>query len=216
MKILRRLNTIFVEEMERAGYGRLVASFIGEFSGQLAFLEQALDVAAKNLGIEPPSLTWTAEDRNVFSSFRLSATDGLENSVQGAGVVARNKVMFAGLGLRFSDLVDALSESFKASIGRATTLADTFMSMFYRIAADRQFQVIEEGLPKNSVRYLYTGPMDKLTRAFCAQRIGKTYTREQIDRMDNGQMPNVMITMGGYNCRHQWVPEIVSAKQQAA
>jgi hypothetical protein len=35
--------------------------------------------------------------------------------------------------------------------------------------------------------------------------MGKGYTREEIDRMDNGQLPNVFRTGGGWNRRHQWI-----------
>jgi hypothetical protein len=57
--------------------------------------------------------------------------------------------------------------------------------------------------------YLYIGADDSVTRDFCGELLSKDppiYTAEEIDSMDNGQLPDVMTTGGGYNCRHQWSP----------
>ena len=53
-------------------------------------------------------------------------------------------------------------------------------------------------------RFRYVGP--KPDRPFCEPLIGKVFTREEIDQMDNGQTADVLRTAGGYNCRHQWIP----------
>lgn len=59
-------------------------------------------------------------------------------------------------------------------------------------------------------KYLYTGPLDDVTRAFCeevlTERNPPIYTIEEIGDMDNGQIGDVWTTCGGYNCRHIWVP----------
>jgi hypothetical protein len=54
--------------------------------------------------------------------------------------------------------------------------------------------------------YLYTGPLDGLTRPFCKALIGKVVTSEQMRKLNNGQGLNVMTSCGGYNCRHTWSP----------
>jgi uncharacterized protein YukE len=54
--------------------------------------------------------------------------------------------------------------------------------------------------------FLYVGPIDRRCRNFCLAHVGRVVTREAIDQMDNGQMPNVFLTRGGYNCRHLWHP----------
>jgi hypothetical protein len=53
-------------------------------------------------------------------------------------------------------------------------------------------------------RYAYLGPVDTKVRPFCRQHVGKVYTRAEIDALDNGQLNNVFLTGGGYNCRHVW------------
>jgi hypothetical protein len=52
--------------------------------------------------------------------------------------------------------------------------------------------------------FVYVGPFDKKNREFCEERVGKVFSRTEIDAMDNGQLPDVFITGGGYNCRHTW------------
>lgn len=54
--------------------------------------------------------------------------------------------------------------------------------------------------------FRYSGPDDAVTRSFCTRRVGKVYSRKEIDNMDNGQTGkgSVMTACGGYNCRHRW------------
>lgn len=60
--------------------------------------------------------------------------------------------------------------------------------------------------------FQYLGPLDKVTRTFCEDTLkdkdhpGAIYTMDEISDMDNGQLPDVYTTCGGYNCRHQWRP----------
>lgn len=54
--------------------------------------------------------------------------------------------------------------------------------------------------------YLYLGPIDSRIRPFCLKTVGKVWSRERIDRMDNGITPNTFLRRGGPNCRHLWVP----------
>jgi hypothetical protein len=54
--------------------------------------------------------------------------------------------------------------------------------------------------------FLYIGPIDRRCRNFCLAHVGRVVTRETIDALSNGQLPNVFLTRGGYNCRHLWHP----------
>jgi len=73
------------------------------------------------------------------------------------------------------------------------------MSTWYRTATDRAFQIIEKDLPAQEIWYECSGPDDKLTRPFCEHPLdaNKTYTRAEIEKMDNGQLPNVFLTGAG-------------------
>ena len=52
--------------------------------------------------------------------------------------------------------------------------------------------------------YLYTGPKDGITRAFCRPLINKVVDKTQLGKLNNGQGLTVRTSGGGYNCRHSW------------
>lgn len=64
-------------------------------------------------------------------------------------------------------------------------------------------------------QYLYTGPKDGITRPFCRALINKVVSKEQMDKLNNGQGLSVQSSGGGYNCRHSWSP-VTSAFVDAA
>lgn len=94
------------------------------------------------------------------------------------------------------NLVADLSELLDTSLPRARTLYDTSVSTF-----SRQVNLLHATGDPDELFY-YAGPVDSITRKFCIERVGKVFTRAEIDEMDNGQLPDVLITGGGYNCRH--------------
>lgn len=94
-----------------------------------------------------------------------------------------------------ADLYDIID----ASEGQIRTLYYTSVSIF-----GRQIEALQAGDDEEAV-FLYAGPADTKTRAFCAARVGRVFLRSEIDAMDNGQIDNCFLTGGGYNCRHVWM-----------
>jgi len=79
------------------------------------------------------------------------------------------------------------------------TFYDTSVSIY-----GRQVEALQAGDAPETT-FAYMGPADSRTRPFCLRHVGKVYTRETIDALDNGQLDNVFLTGGGYNCRHVFV-----------
>ena len=98
------------------------------------------------------------------------------------------------------DLVDDLEDALDVTRRQARTIYDTSISTFSRSV--RMLQATGEP----DELFFYAGPADGVLRPFCRERVGKVFTRAQISAMSNGQLPNVLMTGGGYNCRHQWEP----------
>jgi hypothetical protein len=96
------------------------------------------------------------------------------------------------------DLVDDIADMLDTSAKRARTLYDTIVATY-----SRQVGLIgSSGEPDEA--FLYVGPDDEKTRDFCADRVDQVFGRAAIDAMDNGQLPNCLISAGGYSCRHSF------------
>lgn len=84
----------------------------------------------------------------------------------------------------------------------------------HQILEVAQNAIISVAEPTNPVAYLYLGPDEdviapggyRLPRPFCDALIDKWLTMEEIAALDNQQIPDAIISRGGYNCRHQWYP----------
>lgn len=98
-----------------------------------------------------------------------------------------------------ASLLDDLAATLDDELPTVRTLYDTTVSVF-----SRQVEVLGASESPDTL-FAYLGPADQVMRPFCRERVGKVYTRAEIDDMDNGQLPNVLTTGGGYNCRHSWV-----------
>lgn len=114
-------------------------------------------------------------------------------------------------GIFGSRSVDAILEDLGFVLDRSRaqiqTLYDTSVSIY-----GRQVEALQAG-SDHGTTFAYMGPVDDVMRPFCRLHVGKVYTREQIDALDNGQLNDVFLTGGGYNCRHVW--QEVSAFSEA-
>ena len=103
------------------------------------------------------------------------------------------------LGLRPVDrLILDVARVLDLSQRQARTIYDTAVSVFARQVE----QVTSTG--EADELFVYLGPVDDVVRPFCRQWVGKVRERAVIETLDNGQLPDVMRTGGGYNCRHVW------------
>ena len=97
-------------------------------------------------------------------------------------------------------ILQDLMDVFEDEIGNLQTLFDTQVSIF-----GRQVEALATAGAGADQPFWYVGPVDLKTRPFCLERVGKVYTRDVIEAMDNHQLPNPFITGGGYNCRHSFL-----------
>jgi hypothetical protein len=212
--VIRKLDGWFMAEMEASGLNHLVAEFTGQFPGQFQFFQQTLDYLSAAMKTALPKIDWSGTDRQVFASFAANTRDALAATVESTAAVARNRILLSVGGLKFSDLVVTLATALDRGVPAATSIAETATSTFYRVIANQGYQKLDAEFP-GTVRYKFYGPLDKLNRPFCRHLLeaAKSYTREEIDAMDNGQIPNVFLSGGGWRCRHSWIGAI---QQEAA
>jgi hypothetical protein len=208
-RVLGQVESMFAASMRRAGYDSLINEFVGSFNGQFRFMDEILQELSA--AMKTP-LAITKQTRDTAVAFQGNARNALASVADAVGLKAAQQTLFSVGGMKFDDLVALLTESFSLTIPQATGLAATLQTTFFRTIQDSEYQQIEATQPKgaHAIRYIYDGPKDKLNRPFCKDRVGKSYSRKQIDKMDNGQLPDVMRTCGGWRCRHQFVMDMAS------
>ncbi|WP_321471146.1 hypothetical protein [uncultured Paludibaculum sp.] len=224
-RALNQVEAIYKRAMRAAGYDTLVQEYVNSFNGQFVFFSDVLAALGDSIG---RNLTFTFGDRDkaLFLQQQAQASLMLHQAVDIQAKAAQQQAMFSIGNIRAADLTRMISEKLDLTAGRAGAVADTSLSTFYRTVADRGYQQVEASLGQRKrlkIRYRFGGPNDKLTRPFCVHALAgaaysglrgvkvlasagdRAYTREEIDQMSNGQLPNVMATCGGFRCRHQWM-----------
>ncbi len=218
VRVIQTLPTIFRQALEAEGYQPLVTQFLGSFDGGLPIFEDVLAKVADAYEVDAPEFSKVEQD--YFQSIKESTALQLDTAIETAALAARGKVLFSVAGESFEKMAVAVAERLSVAPAQAQTIASTGITTFYRTVASRGYEKIEEALAPagKTLAFTYMGPPagDRLIRPFCRRLMGqasggKTWSRDQIDRMNNDQLPDVFTTGGGYNCRHQWV---VSLKQK--
>lgn len=219
-RVISALPQIFAQALDAAGYQELKRGFLAGFDGGLPVMNEVINSLVKDKEIKP--VIFSKEDEAYFDQVKLRTAATIDDVVGQAADSAKRGVLFLLGGRPFDLAAVEIAERLHVALSEASTLAATGISTFYRTIADRGYRIIEDELEKigRSIEYEYYGPpaADPLIRPFCQHLMtrvakGKTWTREEIDEMDNNQLPDVFLTGGGYNCRHQW---IVAAESESS
>lgn len=185
-----RLKQEIETAFEDAGWPQLVDASTGA----------QLDAVLKNvedLRLLANIKSFTAADGLKIEALKaLAASDVLGEGQQIATALWKATVQGVFSARPVADILADLGDLLDHTVPQIRTLYDTSISVFAR-----QAELL--GVPADPERpFVYTGPNDALVRPFCRQHLGKVYTKDAIDALDNGQLPNVFLTCGGYNCRH--------------
>jgi hypothetical protein len=180
--------------IEEAGFGDLIRVALEEM-GDLGKYQGLGQTRVARVVRE---VAWSADTLDAFHDIKLRELV----SVSEDAIRRIEQTLLRGI-VGAQDRAELLNEvvaELEISLPQAKTIYDTALSEFSRVAVTST----ATGDPDEA--FLYSGPIDGLTRPFCLERVGKVYTRDEIDQMDNGQLDNTLITGGGYNCRHIWAP----------
>jgi hypothetical protein len=223
MRVIKKLDQWYMEALDAEGYLQLLASFIQQFPGQMKFFTEVLDDLGSSLKQPIPKINFTLVDLRSFSDYAAGASHSLETLMSNAAAVVKNRVLLSFAGMKYTDLVTAIASGLTKSVSQAASLADTATATYYRILSNEGFQKLEKLYP-GALRYRYYGPpaTDPLIRPFCKKleqqaATGKTWTRPEIDAMDNkSTLGDVFTSGGGWRCRHQWIVVLQDAGKAAA
>jgi hypothetical protein len=196
----------------KASLGRVLAlrrdlQRVIEEAGFQALAEAATDAPLDELArlvlrgnsIAQAAASLTKTDLNAIAAFKTIRFDellqiGIDTAVAPRADRARRDARAAagrGPGRR------RRRHAFDVTERQARTLYDTALSVYSR----QVDQLHTTGEPDEL--FYYAGPIDTKTRPFCLARVGKVLTRQALETADNGQLPNPLLTGGGYNCRHK-------------
>lgn len=218
-KLLSSVDDSFQRIMDGEGYQDLLENYSASFNGQFEWFNKVLANISASLDDPLPAVDFTKGDMAIFDLQKTASRDIISGVVEKTASRAKVQALQAIGGLDSKQLTAQLTDTFGKSVSEAQSLADTSISTFYRTITDKGFQIIEEDLPGFELRYNYNGPLDRLNRPFCLKlerqsRDGKTWKRAEINKMNNGQIPNVFTTCGGYRCRHQWMISVADLNAQ--
>lgn len=184
--------------LEQAGYQ---AAAEGATS---APIDQLTREVLRGNSIAQRAFDLTKTDLSAIAAFKTVRFDELLRVEADLATRIWRVVLDGTLGLRpVDELVDDVADAMDQSERQARTTYDTALSIL-----SRQVDQLHATGAADELFY-YAGPLDTKTRKFCRARVGKVFTREQLETADNGQLPNPLLTGGGYNCRH--APKRVSA-----
>lgn len=189
-----RLRVELLAILESSGYDGLVEAAFD------APLDRLTASALRGRSLTARAARLTAIDVDILSAWQTIRTaDLLELGDDFVTVVWRSTVDGLLANRTPDALVDELAALGEVTERQARTLYDTAVSTYGR-------QVDQLGVdPQADDRFLYVGPDDSATREFCRRHVGEVRTRAELDDLSNGQLPNTLLTAGGWNCRHKWL-----------
>lgn len=169
-------------------------------------VEVALGAARRDMTHVSPSLSvsFDAEAKDAIERSVSGVLDEIAEVFQGAADMVR-KSIDAGLNtsVPLDDLIADVAAELDTSFGKASTAVETAVRMAMQKTTMDQGERAAEASGAEVV-WLYDGASDSKVRPFCRSILGKAFTREAIDSLDNGTDLPVDSGRGGYGCRHRW------------
>ena len=105
------------------------------------------------------------------------------------------------------ELAISLSGEVRKIVQDSHVAKDQLM-LFFRHVCDRYCKRIE--LSGDVLEFAYAGRIGDSVRSFCAGALHRgALTRDEISKLDSGQLPSVFLSCGGYGCMHWWQPVAV-------
>ena len=191
------LRRDILRALDESGYAALAESLTD------GPLDELTRTVLRGNSIAQAAADLSKTDLTAIAAFKTVRFDELMRLEADLAGQLQRIVLDGTLGLRpVPHLVDDVADLFDTSLARARSTYDTAISIYSR-QVDQLHATGEPG-----ELFYYAGPLDTKTRPFCRARVGKVFPREELENADNGQMPNPLLTGGGFNCRH--MPKRVS------
>jgi hypothetical protein len=204
-KLLSQVADLLNKAMVEAGLDSALADFSSQFDLQVGAYQTLLQTLRMPVAELPASSErFLSEHRVAITLSFLGLAHTFASDMRDRALLAINQTTNS-LTSELLNHVDRISAAFERE-------ASSSLFEHYRLAGDILTTILATTTRK-PVLFVYDGPSaaDPKIRPFCAALMsqaerGKVWTRAEINELDNGMLPNVFVTCGGFNCRHQWRP----------
>lgn len=198
---IRLIENAFIASLNASGFHGIVQAFISQFPDQLDEFESLYNEMRD--GTDLPPIQFVEDDRAIISAQAGAALAAIESQTLRARADLRQLVSRFMGGIEVSELISGVSDIIRR-LTLVVPIARDQLMVFFRLIGSLVYSNVE-----NSgvlLRYAYMGDSDDRNRKFCAGLVGKgSFSRSEIDQMNNGQVAGVFENSGGYGCRHWWV-----------
>lgn len=189
---LLAISRDFHRELGKSEYHQIVVEFVTGFTDQVeAFNEMHAGVIGAHLGENQHDIL--AEQGGV-------AVGALEGHAVKVGSDLHQLMSRSLVGVP-SQVLSKEVILVVRKLTKVEQIAKDHLMIWFRLLGDL---VYSELFSRDSA-FVYVGPSDSDSRSFC-EGIDGPHTRDEIDALENGQVPGVFHNGGGYGCNHFWVP----------
>lgn len=186
------LRKDLLDLLERSGFEMFA---VEAFDGPL---DEMTRLVLKGAGISKAAADLSTADLKAIEAFKAVRFEELLDLGRTSAIRLARLILDGTLGAQPVDgIVADIADQFDYTDAQARTLYDTALSIY-----SRQVDQLQATGDPDELFY-YAGPLDTKTRKFCRDRVGKVFTRTDLETADNGQLPNPLLTGGGFNCRHK-------------
>lgn len=193
LAIARAVADKLADQVEALGstlasdYRRLASEVVAEVGAELREWEIPDEMSAPAVTTLQAQLGGTVDDISTIAG-------------EGAAELRQAILEMARTTRTPAEALDAVRGAMGSTLAQAITTVDTGVA-----GLDRSVSLIQAS-DTGFTWFLYDGPLDSITRPFCAAHVGKRHTQEQVAALTNDTGPQpASVYGGGFQCRHRWV-----------
>jgi hypothetical protein len=194
--------TSIVESALEGARDFIDVDLIAEIEGDVDTLIESTTAFYENVeGVALPAFGEALQRAEAAKALRKSFVENMgqmrEELLNKTLEVAEEQILSGTLNKQA--LQDSILQAAEGKLHWARTNARQVVGGYNRIHRDEVRKELELD------RALYYGEVRNNSRPFCRQLIGKVFSLEQIEQMNNGQGLSVLTYCGGWNCIHSWL-----------
>lgn len=185
--------------LQESQYDDIVLSFISSFSDQIDEFGEFYKTMSRIRRVPP--LSFSEENKEVLANQAAAAAAAIYSQQVLVSIELNRLLGRSTNGVNLSSLLKGISTIVR-KLDKVEQIARDHLMLWFRLVGSLAYIYAEEN--NKSLMYSYVGQSSQDSRDFCKSRVGRSFSKKEIDSMDNGQVPGVLHNGGGYGCMHWW------------